>query len=204
MRLCAWWWIAVGLGLLPLACKAQKPPHRPSTSSLSVAEAPRRGLSLHVVARPSDLDPDRLTQLERMLASVAPAAAPATGPTTAPGDESFRWLLVGADADLRHLSEWGILSQGRDGRRHLLVWDTPGRSMTRGPGRPAWHIERAYQTVIEGGTKVVGVVFDQAGGQLLREVSGNNVGRPLAIVVDGVVVAEKTETEPGRLFSCAV
>ena len=189
MRIRAWRWLAIGLGLVSLACKAQKPPSaRPATSSQPVAETQRRGLSFHVVARPSDVEPDRLTQLERRLA----ADGPATGPTTAPADESFRWLPVGENADLHRLSPWVITSQDRDGRRFLLVWDTPARSMTRAPGRPAWRIKRAYPTVIEGGTTVVGVEFDQAGGELLRDVSGNNVGRPLAIVIDGVVIAAPT------------
>jgi SecD/SecF fusion protein len=73
-----------------------------------------------------------------------------------------------------------------DGRPYLLLYTTPERSLTHSGGR-SWAIERAYRSVDEVGRASVAFRLDAAGGQEMSRLTGPNVGRPMAIVLDGQV-----------------
>jgi SecD/SecF fusion protein len=73
-----------------------------------------------------------------------------------------------------------------DGRVFVLLYTTPERSLTHSTGR-AWSIQRASRGIDDLGRTSVTFALDQAGGQEMARLTGPNVGKPMAIVLDGQV-----------------
>lgn len=78
-----------------------------------------------------------------------------------------------------------------DGRVYLLLYTTPDRSLTHGTGK-SWSIERASRGVDELGRTSVSFHLDQSGGQEMSRLTGPNVSKPMAIVLDGQVFTAPT------------
>ena len=78
-----------------------------------------------------------------------------------------------------------------DGRVYLLLYTTPDRSLTHSGGKP-WSIERASRGVDELGRTSVSFKLDQSGGQEMSRLTGPNVQKPMAIVLDGQVYTAPT------------
>ncbi|MGA1266464.1 MAG: protein translocase subunit SecD [Phycisphaerales bacterium] len=78
-----------------------------------------------------------------------------------------------------------------DGRAYLLLYTAPEKSLTHS-GTRAWSIERANRSIDDLGRTSVAFQLDQAGGQEMSRLTGPNVGRPMAIVLDGQVYTAPT------------
>ncbi len=78
-----------------------------------------------------------------------------------------------------------------DGRVYILLHTTPERSLTHSGGK-SWAIERASRSIDELGRTSVAFRLDQAGGQEMSRLTGPNVGKPMAIVLDGQVYTAPT------------
>jgi SecD/SecF fusion protein len=78
-----------------------------------------------------------------------------------------------------------------DGRVYVLLYTTPERSLTHSTGR-AWSIQRASRGIDDLGRTSVTFALDSAGGQEMSRLTGPNVSRPMAIVLDGQVYTAPT------------
>ena len=78
-----------------------------------------------------------------------------------------------------------------DGRVYVLLYTTPERSLTHGSGK-AWAIERASRGIDDLGRTSVTFALDAAGGLEMSRLTGPNVGKPMAIVLDGQVYTAPT------------
>ena len=88
--------------------------------------------------------------------------------------------------------------QGRDlvatthnGQIYILLYTTDAMSMTHG-GEAAWAMKRAFADRDELGKPCVAFQTDQQGGLLMAKLTGSNLGRPMAIVLDGEVYTAPT------------
>jgi preprotein translocase subunit SecD len=57
------------------------------------------------------------------------------------------------------------------------------------PGKDAWTLKKAYPTYDETGRCSIGFIMDDTGGKLMQDVTGNNIGRPLCILLDGIALS---------------
>jgi SecD/SecF fusion protein len=75
-----------------------------------------------------------------------------------------------------------------DNKQYILCWITPAKQMTNGPGLQRWQMENARAQNDEG-AEVVGLKLDATGGKLFHDLTGANVKKPLAAVLDHKVIS---------------
>jgi SecD/SecF fusion protein len=129
-------------------------------------------LSFHILA--TDVDPQRLAEMRERLAT--------QGPRLRAGDE-LRWFRAARDEG----ETYPTATVGPDGEVYLLAWVTDERSLD--DGDPEWGLTGARQTQDERGLMAVSFSFDAMGGDLFGDLSGSNIGRPLAIVLDDAIIS---------------
>lgn len=116
--------------------------------------------------------------------------------------EEYRWFVVddvgGFAEEPRQLAglkanpEGYFASRGLVGQMHgkdyyLLLANTAGRSLTR--EQSGWELSRAGAIRDESGYPAVGFSLNRTGGELMAELTGGNLNRPMAIVLDGRVIS---------------
>ena len=83
-------------------------------------------------------------------------------------------------------SRYNLVDGEKDGRRYILLYVTPEKSMTHTSG-DNWAIKQASQTIDDLGRPAVSFGLDSAGGSRMRRLTSPNVNQPMAIVLDGEV-----------------
>ncbi|NLE28158.1 MAG: protein translocase subunit SecD [Phycisphaerae bacterium] len=101
------------------------------------------------------------------------------GPRARPDDE-FAWYEVSKKESVYGIThEWG-------GKNWVLAYQkNPLKVMDR--SRPDWKLSSAYPTRDDKGMPAVGFEFNDAGSRMFLELTRNNIGNPLAIVLDDKV-----------------
>ena len=79
----------------------------------------------------------------------------------------------------------GYVVEEYAGQLYMLAFDTRGRRMTNDDGR--WRISRAYQTQDQLGRPAIGFEMDPVGSSRLGELTGNNLGNRMAVMLDDEV-----------------
>ena len=91
----------------------------------------------------------------------------------------------------------GVVTRAEGGRNQVLLWGTPDKSLLAAKADEAkWRVVEV--SVVSEGDKParIGVVFDVEGGRRLRRLTGENLGRRLAVLVEGQVVSCPTVRSP--------
>jgi hypothetical protein len=146
----------------------------------SATTKPAGELEFHeVVSDPKSEAPQMFARLQEQ------NGKPAVGPVPQPGD-TMRWY----ELDEREADSVGNVAF--DGKRYVLVWTTADKSMAHTPGGPPWAIVDAYPTLDQDGRRMVGFKFDAGGAAIFSDLTGQNIGKPLAIILDGRVLAAPT------------
>ena len=119
------------------------------------------------------------------------------GPAIKAGDQT-RWFEID-----RTPQEFGHRTEvnPRNGRHYALAWVTPDKSMvhTKGGNEPDWVLERAFPTQGSRGESIVGFKFDVVGGARFSSLTGGNIDRPLATVLDGrIITAPNIKSQIGQ------
>ena len=105
-----------------------------------------------------------------------------SGPRPRAGDP-VRWFEVERpDAGAGHQ-----VVTGPDGKQYLLTYVTDEKSLD--DQDPEWGLQRAGPGQDDRGGRAVAFSLDTMGGRLFGELSGGNVGRPLAIVLDNKIIS---------------
>lgn len=90
-----------------------------------------------------------------------------------------------------------LVTRQHEGRTQALLWQTPEKSMTRGDGQgKKWQVIEVSVIAEPDKPGRVGVVFDEEGGRRLKKLTAENIGRQMAILVDGRVVNCPTIRSP--------
>ncbi|TVQ59225.1 MAG: protein translocase subunit SecD [Phycisphaerales bacterium] len=76
----------------------------------------------------------------------------------------------------------GYIGEERDGQYFILLWDSPGMRLTSAEGN--WSVANAFASADERGMPAIGFAMDALGARFLGELTGANVGRNMAILLD--------------------
>ncbi|MBC7835452.1 MAG: protein translocase subunit SecD [Phycisphaerales bacterium] len=79
----------------------------------------------------------------------------------------------------------GYVVEEYDGEYFMLLWDVTGSRLTESDG--AWSLERSFQTVDELGRPAIGFAMDQLGAKRLGQLTQDNIGQPMAVLLDDEV-----------------
>ncbi len=82
-----------------------------------------------------------------------------------------------------------LVGAERDGLYYVLLWDKPGLRLT--PAEGNWRVKRAFPTPDQRGFPAIGFEMDPLGASLLGDLTGANIGKPMAVLLD-----EKVYTTP--------
>ncbi|MBL1218322.1 MAG: protein translocase subunit SecD [Planctomycetes bacterium] len=94
--------------------------------------------------------------------------------------EQLEWLQ--ADPFNYFRNRYGVLCEMFDGQIYMLLYDTPDRSMTAASGE--WKVSNAYPSQDQTGLPAINFEMDAQGAIKLGQLTGNNIQRPMAIVLD--------------------
>ncbi len=84
----------------------------------------------------------------------------------------------------------GLIGAERDGVYYLLLYDAPGLALTETMGE--WSVTDAFATTDQFGRPAIGFRMDAQGGRLLGDLTGANLGNPMAVLLDGKVYTAPT------------
>ena len=109
----------------------------------------------------------------------------AVGPRPRAGDE-FRWYAVDRPEALGGRQ----MVTGPDGNQYVLAYASGDRALD--DRDPEWGLARAFPDQDQNGGNAVGFEFDAMGARLFGELTGQNVNRPLAVILDNRVISAPT------------
>lgn len=128
-------------------------------------------LEFHILA--DDLPPQEYqVMVQRLLKK---------GPRVEQGD-TVRWYEVDKPEQFHHRMEQ------YNGKEYTLAYITPNKSLVNGPGIPHWALTNAMPGM-ENGQRQVNFQFDAQGAQLFGTLTGANINKPLAIVLDNKIIS---------------
>jgi SecD/SecF fusion protein len=129
-----------------------------------------------------DVDMDKMAGYVERLKEAGPKAA---------SDSQYVWC------EIENVNEWKAAD--REGRPpiteafgdqlYVLASNKPDESMLHGSGKKEWKLERAYPTTDNMGRRAIGFVLDDRGGNDFFRVTGQNIDRPLCILLDGIAIS---------------
>jgi SecD/SecF fusion protein len=118
------------------------------------------------------------------------------GPRVEAGD-TMKWVEVARPEEFGRYHP--MFSPRGSQRKYVLVWAEPGKQMINAEGLPRWALEAAYPTRSQFGSPEVGFTFDPVGAKLFSDLTGANIGKPLAIVLDDKLIsAPNINSQIGR------
>ncbi len=121
----------------------------------------------------TDISPELYGEYAERLASVGPRPR---------AEDQYRWFQV------ERPEEFGRGVQiGPDGNAYALAYNTDERTLDERDGE--WGLASAQRQSDERGFRAVGFTFDTAGGLLFGDLTGPNVDRPLAIILDDSIIS---------------
>jgi SecD/SecF fusion protein len=109
-----------------------------------------------------------------------------TGPGLRGGDE-MRWFQIDPNSELAK-KQYGITATYRD-KIYILAWIDQARSLDHREGQKQWALTEAQPEQSPTGEDVVGFAFDPQGASDFGTLTSNNIGKPLAVVLDGKVIS---------------
>jgi SecD/SecF fusion protein len=127
-------------------------------------------------------DRDEIEKMKQRLAQVGPRVE---------ANDRMRWYVVDKADLVRTRSPVydGQPYATYDGKPYNLLWMTPEKSLDHRIGQPQWALTGASQQMDQNkGQSVVGFRFDAAGGAAFGQLTGGNINRPMAVVLDDKIV----------------
>ncbi len=98
------------------------------------------------------------------------------------GGDDFMWFPVRDEED----GMPSLVQMQYKGHYYVLLCNTSEETMLRKGGVP-WNLSRAYDTADSNNYPAVGFTMDAAGSMRMGVITGNNVGKPMAILLDNQV-----------------
>jgi len=123
------------------------------------------------------------------------------GPTYA-SDTQYVWC------EIEKIDEWraadkekrpSIFAQYGD-KYYVLAGNKPNETMLHSPGTRQWKLEKSNPATDEMGRRAIGFNLDARGESLFANITGNNIGKPLCILLDEIAISAPSISEriPGR------
>ncbi len=152
-------------------------------------------LNFRIVARPEDNVPD-LQRLRRELIEQGPRGVRADGFKWLPIHDIASWYDTKQQFDFlqsspeMYFAQRGLIGEERDGVYYLLTFDSPGMKMTEADGD--WAVTDAFPSVDEMGRPSIAFRMDAKGASLLGALTGANLQRPMAVILDDRIYTAPT------------
>ncbi len=105
--------------------------------------------------------------------------------------------------EIENIEEWraadkeerpSIVAQFGD-KYYVLASNKPNDTMLHSPGTRPWKLERSNPTTDEMGRRAIGFLLDEKGGELFGSLTGNNIDRPLCILLDEIAISAPNISE---------
>jgi len=103
--------------------------------------------------------------------------------------ESREALIANPDSAAGAFASRGLVARAYGGDFFILLSNTPGTAMT---GQDDWSLTATSRLSDELGRPAVGFSLDAKGAALMGQLTGGNVGRQMAIVLDGELMSAPT------------
>jgi SecD/SecF fusion protein len=101
-------------------------------------------------------------------------------------DNDYKWF------EIENPDTWAtpntIVQQFGD-KYYVLASNKQGEVLLHDQATGEWKLEKAYPSTGEMGQRTIGFMMDGRGGSLFGDLTGNNVGRPLCILLDSIAVS---------------
>ncbi|MCH7557815.1 MAG: protein translocase subunit SecD [Planctomycetes bacterium] len=78
---------------------------------------------------------------------------------------------------------------------YVLASNKANETMLHSPGTRPWKLERSNPTTDQMGRRAIGFTLDARGGKSFANITGENVGRPLCILLDGIAISAPNISE---------
>jgi len=107
-------------------------------------------------------------------------------------DNNYTWCEIEGS-----INEWmvtdkegrpSIVAQFGD-KYYVLASNKPNDTLLHSPGTRHWKLERANPSTDNMGRRAIGFLLDEKGGELFGSLTGNNIDRPLCILLDGIAMS---------------
>lgn len=134
-------------------------------------------LEYHILVKPGEAA-DEVAKLRERL------TPDGLGPIVQGGD-TMRWFQIDRTTDK---FSGDIVGTYRN-KSYVLAWITPEKSLDHREGQKEWHLTNASPSQGNNGEDVVSFQFDSQGAAYFGTLTGNNIGQPMAIVLDGKVIS---------------
>lgn len=95
-------------------------------------------------------------------------------------------LKANAADFFRNYIQTGMVGEELDGEYYILLWDTKDKRLTENDGK-RWTLKQAYQGTDERGFPAIHFTMDGIGSDLLGELTGQNVDKQMAVILDDEV-----------------
>ena len=108
-------------------------------------------------------------------------------------DKNYVWCEIEKIEEWRALDEEerpSIVGQFGD-KYYVLACNKASEAILHGhdPNTRDWKLEKAYSTQDRMGRRAIGFLLDDRGGNLFWNVTNENLGRPLCILLDGIAIS---------------
>ncbi len=138
-------------------------------------------LEFHILPVPSPENPNEFADYIKRLEEKGPRIRP---------DDEFAWYEITKPDAIKV----GIRRQW-DGRWWVLAYyKDPDKVLDK--SKPDWKLVEAYPTRDRNGMPAVGFEFNEVGANYFLELTRNNVGRPLCIILDGKAISAPRINSP--------
>jgi len=112
-------------------------------------------------------------------------------------DNQYIW------AEIENIEEWRAVDQDKrpsivaqfGTKYYVLASNKPNDTLLHSPGTRQWKLERANPSTDQMGRRAIGFQLDARGGKLFANITGNNVGRPLCILLDEIAISAPSISE---------
>ena len=135
-------------------------------------------LEYHILVTGADAVPTEAQKMRERLSPNGP------GPVVQAGDTT-RWFQID-----RNSEKFGgdILGTWR-GKQYVLAWITADKSLDHRQGQKPWALTNARPGQGNNGEAVVDFSFDAQGAADFGQLTGSNINKPLAVILDGKVIS---------------
>ncbi|MFZ2146525.1 MAG: hypothetical protein WAV28_04825, partial [Sedimentisphaerales bacterium] len=112
-------------------------------------------------------------------------------------DSQYIWC------EIENIEEWRAVDEDKrpaivaefGGKFYVLTSNKPNDTLLHSPGTRQWKLERANPSTDQMGRRAIGFLLDARGGKLFANITGNNVGRPLCILLDEIAISAPSISE---------
>lgn len=144
-------------------------------------------LSFRIAVQPGELPNE--AELRQQLVERGPRNVQSTDARWYQIDDLESWYddaqglrALQADAVGYFGSRYNLVVEERDGLYYVLLYDRPGLRLTQADG--TWRVDSAFQTVDQLGRPAIGFTMSPAGAVLMGNLTGDNVRRQMAVLLD--------------------